>query len=340
MPRVTGCLMISCLAAMALQAPAAARDSLPAPDEPGVSEQKTGEAEINLPPGYRWGLGPIRASVETMEKTSFTLDGIGEVLVEPVVEEGMIQEVRLTFQRVEFESVSKEPIFAARFFDASGEKIFGRDSWRQTPDTVIGKQYFDKDDDVLSRAEWFGIIVLDYEGRLERARAYKNMVEAENYRVPFMPLVGGQFEFDVPTIDGDRMTHEDLLGKIVVFDAWASWCGPCIVKMPEMRRIRERFAGDGVKFVGITLEMPADDAMDKARQVIETHKLDWPHLHGFSSAETFRLWRYVAGIDGIPRLFVVDRTGVLRADLEVHQLADRLQLLLEEQPPLASAAGD
>lgn len=333
--------MISCLAAVALQSPAAAMDSPLAPDGPGISEQKAGEAEINLPPGYRWGLGPIRASVETMEKTSFTLEGIGEVLVEPVVEEGMIQQIRLKYARVDFESHSKEPTFMPRFIDASGQAMRSLRSWMQADKDVIVRQYFfSNDDEVLARAEWFGIAVLDYEGRLERARAYENAPEAEGYRVPFVPVVGRPFEFDLPTIDDDRMTHEDLLGKIVVFDAWASWCGPCIAKMPEMRIIHERFAGDGVEFVGIALERPADDAMDKARQMIRTYELDWPHLHGFPSPAANRLWFNVADIESIPRLFIVDRAGVLRAQPPFRELASRLEQLLEEQPYHAHAAAD
>ncbi|MCC5785433.1 MAG: TlpA family protein disulfide reductase [Phycisphaerales bacterium] len=339
MTTIASRLLFPCLAAAMLHTHAAAApDAAPAPHD--AAEQKTGESVVQLPAGYRWVVPPQPFDLDTMEEISITLEGVGEVVVEPIIEKGMINEVRLGYERGRTESRMKTPTFMVRFADASGEAIRNGPIGIRIHGAAVQSVYHINSDEVLSRAAWFGVAVLDYEGRVERAKAYADAPETENYRVPFLPVVGQPFEFDLPTLDGERMTHQDMLGKIVVYDAWASWCGPCLTKMPEMHKLRERFAAQGVEFVGISLEQPSSNAMARATEKIESLELDWPHLHGFPSREANRLWFNVTGIEGIPRLFVVDRSGILRAEPPTTgRLADAIHDLLEQQPPHA-AAGD
>lgn len=76
---------------------------------------------------------------------------------------------------------------------------------------------------------------------------------------------------------------DDLSGKVVLLDVWASWCGPCLAAMPDMVALYEKFAGEGVVFIGLTPEEPT--AVPQIRAVVDGYLgLRWPI--GYDAQET------------------------------------------------------
>src|SRR6188508_218390 len=57
--------------------------------------------------------------------------------------------------------------------------------------------------------------------------------------------------FDLPAVDGGRVSLASLKGKVVVLDMWATWCGPCIAEMPEYAEFARKNQPKGVEVVGI-----------------------------------------------------------------------------------------
>lgn len=77
-------------------------------------------------------------------------------------------------------------------------------------------------------------------------------VEIASRGAPMPPLV-------LPALDGGTMQLPDAYaGRPILINFWASWCGPCIVEMPELDRFAAIQGADGTQVVGIALDRPED----------------------------------------------------------------------------------
>jgi hypothetical protein len=99
-----------------------------------------------------------------------------------------------------------------------------------------------------------------------------------------------------------------------------------MAKMPQLKELYEQHRKDGLEIIGVCL----DHGADKARQTIQTKGLHWPQLFVPDEEKTRDLWGEATGIEGLPRLLLLDRSGVLRADCGPAELKDQMAKLLKE----------
>ena len=96
--------------------------------------------------------------------------------------------------------------------------------------------------------------------------------------------------------------------------------------MPELVKLGKELKDRGLTIVGINF----DQDLDKARAAIEKHALPWPQVFASEAAKGDPdLWRDVSGIDGLPRILLIDREGIVRSDAGPHQLRQRVLELLD-----------
>lgn len=107
--------------------------------------------------------------------------------------------------------------------------------------------------------------------------------------------------FSFTTLDKRKIRLEDLKGKVVVINLWATWCGPCKSEMPMMHAYYQKHHAQGLEMFGVTSEgIEVRAWLKKVARV-----LAYPLANQV-------LPRY-RPIDGaVPSTFVIDRKGILR----------------------------
>ena len=65
------------------------------------------------------------------------------------------------------------------------------------------------------------------------------------------------FEFTGKLLDGKSASLQDYKGRVLLLDFWSLGCGPCIMSMPSLQRVADKYADKSVSVVGVNLDTPA-----------------------------------------------------------------------------------
>ena len=66
-------------------------------------------------------------------------------------------------------------------------------------------------------------------------------------------------DFELPMLDGTTFRLSDHQDKIVVLDFWATWCGPCVMALPDYIAATSKFEESKVIFVAVNLQESSDE---------------------------------------------------------------------------------
>ena len=143
-------------------------------------------------------------------------------------------------------------------------------------------------------------------------------------------LSGEAPEFEVTTLTGERFALKEQLGKVVLLDFWATWCGPCIAEMPHLQKLYEKYEGEpDVVFLAISI----DEGRNVVERFIEKNKYTFPVAHAPEIQKKY-------GVRGIPTLILIGRDGRIHyrtigfnteADFIAEQ-SEKIELLRQQRP--------
>lgn len=109
--------------------------------------------------------------------------------------------------------------------------------------------------------------------------------------------------FTQKDVDGKLVSLQDLRGKYVLLDFWASWCGPCRKENPTVLKAYNRFHHKGLAVLAVSL----DDNEAKWKQAIHDDQMPWIHVSDLKGTANAVALQY--GIYGIPANYLIDPKG-------------------------------
>lgn len=126
-------------------------------------------------------------------------------------------------------------------------------------------------------------------------------------RLRFFELSKAPFELAFTAIDGREVDLKKLRGKVVLIDFWATWCGPCIAELPNVKQVYADYHDKGFEIVSVSLDAEKD--RQKFIELVQAEGATWPQRFEGKGWKDPLVKRYT--ISGIPAMFLLDQQGML-----------------------------
>jgi len=134
------------------------------------------------------------------------------------------------------------------------------------------------------------------------------------------PRPGDQVaDFTFTDFSGVQHRLSDFAGKYVLLDFWATWCGPCLKEIPDLKQAREQFSPRGLVIVG----MNSDKKQEAAQRFVRENDIPWVQS---SASSTGQIMHHALKVKWYPTLIL------LGPDAKI------LAVSVGEKPPLYGPA--
>lgn len=121
---------------------------------------------------------------------------------------------------------------------------------------------------------------------------------------------------------GGTTSLDDLKGKYVYIDLWATWCQPCKMEIPHLQKIEQQFHNKNIEFVSISIDYKKDH--DTWQKMIDDNKMTGVQLYANEDKEFAQGYR----VTTIPRFILIDPEGkIVNSDAPRPSSAELVTLL-------------
>lgn len=128
--------------------------------------------------------------------------------------------------------------------------------------------------------------------------------------------------FSVEDLQGHEISSDDVRGKVVLIDFWATWCQPCKQEMPGYQKLQDRYGSRGFTVIGFKF----DTMMDSEDPLLFAQKIGVHYPLAVASEE---LKQKFGGIEGLPTTMLFDRQGILRKKVIGFEYTDVIETALK-----------
>ena len=170
--------------------------------------------------------------------------------------------------------------------------------------------------DVAAEALLNAAMLADMEQMVGLRDEFADTLQADHPRngraASFLLSLGRKVPFvaELTRLDGSTLSlPDDLLGKVVIVEFWATWCPPCVQAMPHMKDLYQSNRHKGLEVVGISMDDPDDLAIVKT--FVADGGYNWIHTYSGQQPDPTAS-NY--GISVTPTIWVIGRDGMVISD--------------------------
>jgi thiol-disulfide isomerase/thioredoxin len=135
-------------------------------------------------------------------------------------------------------------------------------------------------------------------------------------------------DFTVVDLSGREHKLSEFVGKPIVLNFWASWCGPCRSEMPDFQKAYETY-GDRIHFVMVNLTDGSSETVKTATDFIASAGYTFPVYY-----DTLSDAAMTYGVNAVPVTYFIDSSGQLIAygqgALDAATLQSGIDMILPE----------
>ena len=110
----------------------------------------------------------------------------------------------------------------------------------------------------------------------------------------------------VTALDGSKFNLDEMGGRVVLIDFWATWCGPCNAELPHIKKIAKEFAGQPLVIISISW----DSDETKWKDFIAKNEMTWIQYRDANHELSKQF-----DVNAIPHYFTIDSDGVLTSEM-------------------------
>ncbi len=240
--------------------------------------------------------------------------------------QSMIATSQITY-RASFTTEAEKEKVSKSYYDASYEDMNARikfltELYSDRTSVVALLKYlnYEKDRELIKRvSDKINSIHPNYAPLVKFVREKEDALEkakkmADGSPAPF---------FEYPTPDGKMVGPKNYKGKVLLIDFWASWCGPCIAEIPNVKKVYEQYKDKGLEVLSVSIDKGSAEwllALDKI-------KMPWKQVLATNAGkEITSLYQF----SGIPFIVLIDKEGrIVKKNLRGAAMESAIKELLE-----------
>lgn len=162
-------------------------------------------------------------------------------------------------------------------------------------------------DDLLAEADDIDneVLKVEKENNVKLIDFYKSNYAKENANYAAFKKGTPSPKFNYPDTNGKNVSLDDLKGKYVYVDVWATWCGPCKREIPFLKKLDDAYKGTDLAIVSLSIDKM--EHKDKWLKMVKDEQLQGIQIMADKDWNSDFVRAYM--IQGIPRFILIDKEG-------------------------------
>lgn len=134
--------------------------------------------------------------------------------------------------------------------------------------------------------------------------------------------VGDVIDLSFRSMNAGKVNLSEMKGKVILLDFWATWCGPCIAELPNVKEAYKEYHEKGFEIIGISL----DSDKGALKGFIRDNDMPWPQFFDGKGWKNELAQEY--GVRSIPSVALVRDNKVIALNVRGSGLDSQLKKLL------------